>query len=229
MNRSEFLDRVRQAVRAGEPFRPHVRHDIPPGVGYIGAGSDPPARLAEEIAAVGGQPRLVDDFAAAAAALGELLDAVRPASALCWQHAALDRLGLDALLAQRHIRKLAHANLAPLSREEQRRLALSADIGITSVSYAVAETGTLAHFSGPGAERMASLVPQVHVEIVTADQILPDQFDLFALLERNGTAAMPTNVALVTGPSKTGDIEMRLTTGVHGPGQWHVIIVRQAL
>ena len=38
---------------------------------------------------------------------------------------------------------------------------------------------------------------------------------------------MPCNVTLITGPSKTGDIELQLTTGVHGPGKWHVIVVRE--
>lgn len=228
MNRDEFLTRVRQAVSAGESYRPHVRHDVPAGVGYIGAGPDPVARLVDEIAAVGGQPRIVNDMQAARQALAEIVEPLGPKSALCWQHPVLDRLGLAPFLAERGIERLTYAELSPLPPAEQRRKALAADIGITSVSYAVAETGTLAHFSGPGAERMASLVPPVHVAIVTVDQILPDQFDLFTRLGQLGASGMPTNVALVTGPSKTGDIEMRLTTGVHGPGQWHVLIVRDA-
>lgn len=226
MNRDEFLTRVRDAVVAGEKHRPHVRHDLPAGVGYIGAGPDPIARLAAEIAAVGGQPQIVIDLVAARDALAAIFERIQPKSVLCWEHPVLERLGLKELLAQRGVAHLSHAALSQLPQAEQRRLALAAEIGVTSVSYAIAETGTLAHFSGPGTERMASLVPPVHVAIVTADQILADQFDLFARLEQFGAGALPTNVALVTGPSKTGDIEMRLTTGVHGPGQWHVIIVR---
>lgn len=227
MERDAFLARVRQAALAGRAYRPHVRSDFPAGFGYIGAGEQPLARMAEEIAAVGGLPQRVATLADARRALGVLLERTAAQRALCWQHPVLDRLQLDALLAERGIEHLRHDELARLDLAEQRKRALAADIGITSVSYAVAETGTLAFFSGPGRERMASLVPPVHVAIVTADQVLADQFDLFARLQSAGE--MPTNVALVTGPSKTGDIELRLTTGVHGPGEWHVILVDEGL
>jgi len=102
---------------------------------------------------------------------------------------------------------------------------LSADIGITSVSLAVAETGSLVMMSQPGQERTASLLPPVHVAIVERAQIVPDLFDVFAQLEKRDTD-LPSNLAFITGPSKTGDIELTLTTGVHGPGKWHVIVVR---
>jgi L-lactate dehydrogenase complex protein LldG len=101
----------------------------------------------------------------------------------------------------------------------------AAEIGITSCTHAVAETGTLAMCSGPGSERLASLLPPVHIAVVHREQILPDLFDLFARLEADGLQNLSSNVSLITGPSKTGDLELRLTTGVHGPGKWHVILI----
>lgn len=222
MDRQAFLTRVRQAALVGRAYRPHVQTEFPPGTGYVGGGDRPLQRLAEEVASVGGQPQIVATLDDARQALADLFQRYVVKTALCWRHPVLDRLGLAELLAERGIAHLHHETLAPLDRPRQREIALSADIGVTSVSHAVAETGTLAFFSGPGQERMASLVPPVHVAIITADQVLPDLFDLF---QRLPSAALPTNVALVTGPSKTGDIELRLTTGVHGPGQWHVILV----
>jgi L-lactate dehydrogenase complex protein LldG len=74
---------------------------------------------------------------------------------------------------------------------------------------------------------MASLVPPVHVAIVEEVQILPDLFDLFQGLRLAGVPTLPTNLTLITGPSKTGDIELQLTTGVHGPKHWHVIVIRR--
>ena len=121
--------------------------------------------------------------------------------------------------------RISHRSLAALSQSEQRAQALAAELGITSVAWAVAETGSLAVASGPGTERMASLLPPVHVAIVEESQVLADLFDLFARLDQEGLDRLPSNLVMITGPSKTGDIELKLTTGVHGPGVWHVIII----
>ena len=86
---------------------------------------------------------------------------------------------------------------------------------------------TIIILSAAGRERAASLLPPVFVTLLHAGQILPDLFDLFARLEDEGVESLPSNLALITGPSKTGDIELKLTTGVHGPGIWEVIIIRE--
>jgi L-lactate dehydrogenase complex protein LldG len=226
MNRQEFLSRVRTAAAAGRAYRVHIDPALPETMGYVGGGDDLPARLASEITAVGGLAVLVDDLPAARAALAELLDQYQPQRALAWRHPLLDRLELDGLLSLRGIARWGHATLAALDPASQRERMLAADIGITSASFAIAETGSLVMISRPGQERLASLLPPVHIAVVERSQILPDLIDLFAELKRAGYDSLPSNVALINGPSKTGDIEMTLTTGVHGPGKWHVIVVR---
>ena len=67
----------------------------------------------------------------------------------------------------------------------------------------------------------ASLLPPVHIAVADVDQLLPDLFDLFGRLSRQ---ELPACVSLITGPSKTGDIELKLVTGVHGPGEVHVVL-----
>jgi L-lactate dehydrogenase complex protein LldG len=223
MSRESFLARVREAARAGSAYRVHAA-DVPDTAGYCGAGDDPPARLVAEVNAVGGQGRLVADSNAARETLAELLDRYTPTTALCWQHQVLERLNLGELLASKGIERLDYDSLSGLAPAEQRERMLAAGIGISSATLAVAETGSLALASGPRSERVASLLPPVHVAIVAADQIVPDLFDLFAVMQKSA-AAMPSNYTLVTGPSKTGDLELKLTTGVHGPGAWHVIAV----
>ena len=79
--------------------------------------------------------------------------------------------------------------------------------------------------SRPDEPRSLSLLPPVHVAVAERRQILPDLFDLFAAL---GTDELPANVSIITGPSKTGDIELRLVTGVHGPGEVHVLLIGDA-
>jgi L-lactate dehydrogenase complex protein LldG len=222
-----FLTRVRAAVAAGRAYRVQTRDDLPPDAGYIGGGDDLCQRLAQEIDAVGGRAHLVADLEAARFSLAKLLEQYQPTSAYCWQHPLLDRIGLAELLAERQIARVDHASLADLTPDEQLKIALAADIGITSATFAVAETGSLAMASGPGAERGASLLPPVHVAIVERSQIVPDLFDLFAHYGATGADTMPSNLVLITGPSKTGDIELQLTTGVHGPGEWHVIVVSE--
>jgi L-lactate dehydrogenase complex protein LldG len=226
LNRDEFLARVRTAAAAGRAYRVAIDPDLPQSVGYVGGGDDLPASLAREIAAVGGQATLVDDLAAAREALAALLHQYQPKQVLCWQHSLLDKLDLDGLLAERGVASSDHDSLACLEPAAQRERMLAADLGITSASFAIAETGSLVMTSRPGQERLASLLPPVHIAIVERAQILPDLFDLFAEFHRAGYDNLPSNVALITGPSKTGDIELTLTTGVHGPGRWHVIVVR---
>jgi L-lactate dehydrogenase complex protein LldG len=96
----------------------------------------------------------------------------------------------------------------------------AADIGITGVAYLIAETGSVIVTTSPETPRSHSLLPPVHIAIATRAQILADLFDLF-----NALPSPPACLTVITGPSKTGDIELRLVTGVHGPGEVHVIII----
>ncbi len=88
------------------------------------------------------------------------------------------------------------------------------DAGITEADYAVAETGTLVIRHRPEHGRLLSLVPFVHVAIVEPKIFVPDLMDLFLRLGKQGTGS---GVTLISGPSKTADIEMNTVTGVHGP------------
>lgn len=225
MNRQEFLLRVRDAAQAGRAYRVHAKDKAAGRVGYCGAGDNHAQHLALEVQAAGGHAWLVPNQAAARERLRLLLQEHAPRSALCWRHAVLDRLGLDDLLAAQATLRVDAVLLADLPQAEQRAAMLSAEIGISSVSWAVAETGTLALGSMRGQERSASLLPPVHVALVEAEQIIPDLFDLFDQLHVAGLDQLPTNLVLITGPSKTGDLELKLTTGVHGPGEWHVIVI----
>jgi L-lactate utilization protein LutC len=226
MSREEFLDRVRQAARAGAAHRIHPQGDVNERTGHFAVEGDLCERMAAEVDAVGGKAHLVDRLNDARNVLAALIDEYAARSAYCWRHVLLDRLRLAELLASKHVSRIDHRSLESLDPAARQDAILAADIGITSADWAVAETGTLAVFSRPGQERLASLAPAVHVAIIERRQILPDLFDLFAKLDAAGGDALPSNLTLITGPSKTGDIELQLTTGVHGPGQWHVIIAR---
>jgi L-lactate utilization protein LutC len=106
------------------------------------------------------------------------------------------------------------------------RTAIDSDIGMTTVDYALADTGTLVLISGQGRARSASLVPPVHVAIVEARQIIAGLDDLFPLLAENDRE-LASAITFITGPSRTADIELTLVVGVHGPQQLHVILLTE--
>jgi L-lactate dehydrogenase complex protein LldG len=103
-----------------------------------------------------------------------------------------------------------------------RDMQASAEIGVTGCDAAVAETGSLVMLSGPGKPRAASLLPPVHLCVVRLDDLGPSMGELFARRARDiADAACCT---FITGPSRTADIELTLTLGVHGPGKVVVVV-----
>ena len=224
MSRESFLSRVRQAAHAGRAYRVHL-HPVPPDVGYVGAAGDLCDKMAEEVDAVGGKAFRVPDLLAARVLLATLLEEAAAKSALCWEHDVLTRLELAEFLQSRSIERHSYESLSRLDFPAQRAAMLACDIGISSVDCAIAETGTLMVCSRPGQERLASLLPIMHVAIVERQQIVPDLIDAFGQLQERGLDNLPSNITFITGPSKTGDIELQLTTGVHGPKHWRVILV----
>ena len=109
--------------------------------------------------------------------------------------------------------------------DDSREESFHADCGVTSVQYALAETGSLVLFASSEQSRLASLVPPLHVALVPQKQILPDMMDLFPLLDSTSQETLPSQLILITGPSKTSDIEMTLVKGVHGPLEVHVFLI----
>ncbi len=95
------------------------------------------------------------------------------------------------------------------------------DVGITSVVAAIAETGTLVVASDMHRSRGTFLIPPVHIAVIFESHILPDMIDLWPQTHLGAHRAL----TLVTGPSKTADIEGILITGVHGPKAVHVVVL----
>ena len=100
----------------------------------------------------------------------------------------------------------------------------AADLGITCPNWGIAATGSLVQDSSVEGGRGASLLPRKHLAIVTTDRIVGTTADVFSTFNQR-TAGMPANVVLISGPSRTGDIEMILTIGVHGPVKVIVAVV----
>ena len=99
------------------------------------------------------------------------------------------------------------------------------DTAITGTVLGIAETGSLLLFSEGDGARLASLVPEKHIALLWPEQIVPDLLDGAAFLKEKGTGEQPGGMTLISGPSKTADIELSLVVGVHGPARLHVIIM----
>jgi L-lactate utilization protein LutC len=96
------------------------------------------------------------------------------------------------------------------------------DAGITTAQAAIAETGTLVLDSAHERHRLVSLVPPVHIAIVRASTICETLGEALALLRKD--QEISPAVTFITGPSRTADIELTLTIGVHGPQELYVIV-----
>ncbi len=105
-----------------------------------------------------------------------------------------------------------------------------AGVGATGIEFAIAETATLVEVSRNDSTRLVSGLPRVHVGVVSAREFVPGLFDaaprMRALLNENATDCV---ISFLSGPSRTGDIELRLTLGVHGPEEAHVLILDESL
>jgi L-lactate dehydrogenase complex protein LldG len=96
--------------------------------------------------------------------------------------------------------------------------------GITAVDYAIAETGTLVLSSNEGNALLVSLLPPVHIALLRSGQISNSLGEAIAKLNIAG-GNVYRSATLITGPSRTSDVELTLSIGVHGPKELHVIIL----
>lgn len=225
--RQLFLQRVRTAVADGNKAGAAGVLPTRGQVGYQGGGPNLVVRFCDELVAAGGQAHIVPRPETAQETIVTLMSG-RPGCRVLLGGGKL----LDDLQLATRLHGLGYEAIQKQSAAGRAIPAdwFSADVGITGVDYLVAETGSLVLLARPDQPRSPSLLPPVHIAVAEASQIVPDLFDLFDLLgskSKSSEADLPSCITLITGPSKTGDIELRLVTGVHGPGELHVVLIMQ--
>ncbi len=149
------------------------------------------------------------------------------------EHEVLKDANLDVALARAgidtHVMSLRDDS-SDEKREEQRSQyreeVFKTDVGITGGDYVVAETGTLVIHPQKGVSRLISLAPPVHIAVMKRGQVLPSLDELFLLehvaMHRGDRHA---SMNLISGPSRTGDIEATIVHGIHGPVETHMVLV----
>jgi L-lactate dehydrogenase complex protein LldG len=182
-------------------------------------------RFRKELEALTGVMHVVPSGADAVPAV---LDIVRQRGAnrvLAWSDQWPDCPGLVTALERSGIQVVDFE--APLDAAERRRAFDAIEtiaVGVTGALAGLADTGSLVLAAGQGRSRMASLLAPVHVALLDRSRIYAT---LPAFLAAHpGVAGTTSNLVLVTGPSRTADIELTLTHGVHGPREVHVIVMR---
>lgn len=217
MERSRFLSRIEAAVGASTV----------PGSPAAGPGPELP-RLPEV--------DLTDHFVAAfkmlegKVHLGSPLETITKIMAdrgvdryVAWdqEHLPCDGL-LDELTARGYRRIGTVLPDDPGDRIAHQMGYMDVEVGISTAVAALAESGSVVVTSGPGRSRLASVIPAVHVALVPTGRIFRSLSHWVAQLE---SPELPANLMVVTGPSRTGDIELTLTRGVHGPGEIHAVLL----
>lgn len=191
--------------------------------GHLSTREDLIERFARELEALSGAVHCVRTVADACSTVGDLVARYGGTRVMAWQPSSALERDVVADLERRGIEIVD----LDLPRSGERRLARLLEIetiaiGLTGARAALADTGSLVLTSGRGRARLTSLLPPVHIALVRAGVLYPT---LPALLAANpGLASEGSNLVVVTGPSRTADIEMTLTHGVHGPKHLHVVV-----
>ncbi|CAN5818777.1 lactate utilization protein C [soil metagenome] len=220
-DRAEFLETIRHRTRSGRYKPTHA-----PDVAWTPKSEparreeieDSPTRFLEELEAVGGYGRRVSSLEEAREYVVSLVREKGAKLLVRWDVEELDRLSVDDPLKEAGVEVVVWRDLGDF-----REVTARADVGLSTAEWAIAETGSLVLTSGPGRGRTVTLLPPTYVAVVAVEKVLstvPEAIEKYA-----GCGGLPANVCFHTGPSRSGDIEMSLVTGMHGPGDVHVVLV----
>ena len=233
----EFIASVRKALgrKAGPPERPYDRmveerasvekrtRAMEEGLSVNRrANVDELARVASLRGWVVHRASGVEDAVGYVYQLSEKMEARRVVRSL---EEVFDAVPLDDALSS------LGASVQVMAREDESAGSFNptdADLGVTGVDFAIAETGSVVILPRRGVSRMTSLLPPVHVALVKPSQTLESLDDLYLLRRvaylRDGVDA-GSYMNFITGPSRTADIEMTLVVGAHGPREVHMVIL----
>ena len=139
------------------------------------------------------------------------------------QGIASDMDAIGEALERADFRLVRTLPVADTERAAMRSRVADADLGIAEADFAIASTGTLAVASNPNRPGSLTLLPPASLVIVQIDRVMPNLAAVLAAMGPSGVAA--NRLTLITGPSRTADIEKRIVLGVHGPKSLHVIVV----
>lgn len=210
-SRADFLATVRRAVATPHAHATRPVAPIPdsvPDVAYVLSTDDRVEAFRAALTALGGTVRVVDGEATWTALVEEALAIAKPTQdrpTRVMFSAEPEWEAVAAALAERDdVELLDYTDAAAVA---------TADLGITGARGGVALTGSIVVDAERAGGRTVSLLPPVHLALVDASTIVASPGEMW----RSLSAPMPSNVVQITGPSRSADIELVITLGVHGP------------
>lgn len=181
--------------------------------------------FARKFESLSGIVHRVADEAGAAEALGRIVAEINA------ERVAFDALApsFQAVLVQSAEAAGASVMTPPYDPADLPHAVDACPIGVTEAAFTIAETGTLVEVSTNDAIRLVSSLPRTHVGIVRASTLIPTLREaaprMRPYFEENEQGVV---LSFISGPSRTGDIELKLTLGVHGPETAHAILIEDA-
>ena len=183
----------------------------------------------------------VEDSVAAAKSIEKLVLEKEPEwggekRVVAWKHPLIQGMRLDERLSPLgipvHVTDSVGGENDPstlkLKRGNIREQVIASFIGVTAADYCVASTATLVMKTRPGQARSVSLVPSIHVAVIGLHQIVADLKEFYTLLKWDPAEreeGLTTCMTLISGPSKTGDIELVMVHGAHGPRELYLYVM----
>ncbi len=235
MSRAKILDRIKEGLhgRSGDlELAPSVAKKpsrAAGGGGKLRANNNPEKKnqsltdlFIEEAGKVNGVSWVANDEGQLREYLSNIAAGHDSKSFIAWETSLIKKLKVTEHLTSNGLRIIKSQDKKQIER---------ADIGISEVDYAIADSGTLVLFSNPNKPRLVSLITPIHVAILDLKKIVRNIFDLFQILsytsgDESHSKGRVSCITFVTGPSRTADIELNLTLGVHGPKELHILIYK---
>ncbi len=221
--KKEILAAIRGHLAASAPFdRVHEEHHSggensaeETSVHLESASHSLAEMFRENLESVGGKCRVVSNSAEALAAVREIINLEKP-----------ERIAISNFFLSEEIKAELTGEVEILDRASKEEL-FNCGVGITGAQWGIAETGTLVLESDGERNRLASLVPPVHIALIEAGNIRQRMPEILELVSGGGdlSDSLSPAITFITGPSRTSDIELTLAIGVHGPRELHVIII----
>ncbi len=218
-----IIGRIRRGLNnAAQPAASHTVVQTTPSAAVAPGADELRARFIAAFSAVGGKPVEAADESAAIDQLAELMRTAGVRSAAIGEGITTDSNFAAARLSREGYNIIGVAAAREPDGGVKQSLS-TVDAGIVEADYAIAPAGTLVLIGQPARPRSLSLLPPVNIVLLRTGRILPD---LAAVLRAAGPQTMAAHpMVMVTGPSRTADIEKRIVIGVHGPRELYVVLI----